>query len=205
MKLHDFLDHHRPAQSPIHRLPAGLKLCLAMAVVAAAISVALPQGWPLLGLLATLLAGAAAAGKIPWAFLAGRLLLLEPFVLGVAVLALFQPQGMTAFLGVLARSALCLLAMILLSATTPFPDLLKSLRQAGIPAILVSVVALMYRYLFVLIDEAGRMTRARRSRTFKAGRARSWKSSASIIGQLFVRSSSRAERVYGSMCARGWR
>ena len=158
-----------------------------------------------MGLLALCLAATAAASRLPWPFLARRLLLLEPFVLGVAALSLLQPRGPSVFLTVLARSTLCLLAMILLSGTTPFAELLAVIRQIGVPAILVSVVALMYRYLFVLIDEAGRMTRARSSRTFSAGPTRAWKSSASVIGGLFVRSSRRAERVYGAMCARGWR
>ena len=63
----------------------------------------------------------------------------------------------------------------------------------------------MYRYLFVLIDEAERMQRARRSRTFTSERSHVWKSLAALVGQLFVRSTERAERIYAAMCARGWR
>lgn len=206
MALHDFLDHHRRCESPVHRLSAGLKLALALLAVGVAVAIPLPKGWPLLALLAAFLTLAARASKLPAPFLARRLFLLEPFVLGVAILALFRPHGgLAAFLAVLARSTLCLLTMILLSGTTPFADLLGVLRRTGVPAILVSVVALMYRYLFVLIEEAGRMRRGRSSRTFRVGRVRTWKSSAAIVGQLFLRSSARAERVYAAMCARGWR
>jgi energy-coupling factor transporter transmembrane protein EcfT len=49
------------------------------------------------------------------------------------------------------------------------------------------------------------MVRARRSRTFSRDRASVWRSSASVIAQLFVRSSERAERIYAAMCARGWK
>jgi cobalt/nickel transport system permease protein len=63
----------------------------------------------------------------------------------------------------------------------------------------------MYRYLFVLVDEAERMQRARRSRTFTRLRTHAWESRASLVGQLFVRSTERAERIYAAMCARGWR
>jgi len=66
-------------------------------------------------------------------------------------------------------------------------------------------VALLYRYLFVLLDEMERMNRARHSRTFTQHRWRTWKNLASVIGQLFVRSTERAERIYAAMCARGWK
>jgi cobalt/nickel transport system permease protein len=95
--------------------------------------------------------------------------------------------------------------MILLTSVTPFAELLRTLRTLGMPALLITVLALMYRYLFVLVDEAERMQRARRSRTFLVRRAQAWQSLATLAGQLFVRSTERAERIYAAMCARGWR
>jgi cobalt/nickel transport system permease protein len=62
----------------------------------------------------------------------------------------------------------------------------------------------MHRYLFVLRDESGRMGRARSARTFTRGRRFAWLAAASVVGQLFVRASARAERIYDAMCARGW-
>ncbi|HUL77166.1 MAG TPA: CbiQ family ECF transporter T component, partial [Vicinamibacteria bacterium] len=59
-----------------------------------------------------------------------------------------------------------------------------------------TTIALMYRYLFVLIDEAGRMQRARASRTLRPSRAFEWRSTAALAGQLFLRSTERAERIY---------
>ncbi len=69
----------------------------------------------------------------------------------------------------------------------------------------MTTLALMYRYLFVLMDEAERMQRARASRTFTKPGLRSWKTLGTVVGQLFVRSSERAERIYSAMCARGWK
>jgi cobalt/nickel transport system permease protein len=69
---------------------------------------------------------------------------------------------------------------------------------------LVEVIALMYRYIFVLIDEAERMQRARVSRTFVKQKTLFWKNQGSIIGQLFVRSYERGERIYSAMRARGF-
>ena len=78
------------------------------------------------------------------------------------------------------------------------------LRRARVPALLLTTIALMYRYLFVLADEAGRMQRARASRTLRPGRVHAWRSTAALAGQLFLRSTERAERIYAAMCARGW-
>ena len=142
---------------------------------------------------------------IPLSYLAQRLLLVEPFVLGLAVLTLLQPGGWMVFLGIVVKSTLCLLAMVLLASTTPFAELVQVLRRLRVPALLVTTVALLYRYLFVLSDEIERMNRARHSRTFIRHRWRTWQTLASVIGQLFVRSTERAERIYAAMCARGWR
>jgi len=143
--------------------------------------------------------------RIPWKFVLGRLIMLEPFALGIAVMALFQENGIFIFLSLVVKSTLCLLTVILLSNTTPFSMLLASLKRFGVPELLVTILALMYRYLFVLIDEAERLSRARSSRTFSDSRLRRWHSLASLVGQLFVRSTERAERIYAAMSARGWK
>jgi len=63
----------------------------------------------------------------------------------------------------------------------------------------------MHRYLFVLMDESERMHRARASRTFTHTRRFQWHTLATVVAQLFIRASERAERIYDAMCARGWK
>jgi len=201
---HDFFDRWSRLDSPVHRAPAALKAAGALAVVVAAVTVPLRHGPVFAGLLVLLLV-VAALSRVPPSFLLRRLLVVELFVAGVVVLAAFQPRGGAVAAGIVLRSTLCLLAMILLTSTTPFAALLALLRRLRTPALLVTVLALLYRYLFVLVDEVERMQRARRSRTFVGGRARAWRVSGTLIGQLFVRSTLRAERIYAAMCARGWR
>lgn len=199
----DLLDRHSRLDSPIHRLPAAVKLVVAVALVLT--TVLLPVSRPLgFALVAAALLIVAALSRIPPAFLAKRLLLLEPLALGVAVLAIFQPGGWRVFAVVMVRTNLCLLTMILLSNTTPFANLLRVLQRVRVPSLMVTTLALMYRYLFVLADEVGRMSRARASRTFSAQRRLMWWSLAGIVSQLFIRSTERAERIYAAMCARGW-
>jgi cobalt/nickel transport system permease protein len=190
--------------SLIHRLPAIWKLIGAISFVVG--TVLLPRaawtGYTVSGAALLLIAG---LSRIPPLQLGKRLLSLEPFVLGVALLSLFQAGGLTVFLAMLAKSTLCLFCMILLSSTTPMSELLAVLRRFRVPGLLVTTLALTYRYLFLLAHEMERMRRARRSRLFVRQRFSAWRSTATIIAQLFVRTSERAERVYAAMCARGWR
>lgn len=201
---HDFLDRYSRIESCVHGLPAATKLLVALALVVATVLVPLSVVAYFVALAVCLLI-VAALSKIPASFLVKRLLLLEPFVLCVAVLALLQPEGGKVFASIVVRSTLCLLTMILLSNTTPFAELLRVLRRAHVPPLLVTTLALTYRYLFVLIDETERLQRARSCRTFVKRRALAWKSLATVVGALFVRSTERAERIYAAMCARGWK
>lgn len=188
----------------MHRLPAGAKLAAALAVVL--LVVLLPRtAWAAHAAVAVVLAMVAWGGRLDLRRLLLRLALLEPFVLGVALLALLRPGGTLLFLSMLTKATLCLACMVLLTATTRFSDLLAVLWRARVPPLLVTTLALMHRYLFVLLEEVERMQRARRSRTFATGRASAWRGSAQVAGQLFVRTSERAERVYLAMCARGWK
>jgi cobalt/nickel transport system permease protein len=194
----------RPARGALHRAPAGWKLAAALALVLTVVLLPRSQlAWLLA--LAVLLAGLLAISGIRLLFLLRRLLLLEPLVLGVAGLMWFQPGGASVFALVMLKANLCLLTTLLLSHTTSFPDLVRVLRRLRVPWMFVTTLALMHRYLFVLADEADRMRRARASRTFTRGRRFQWQALSSVLGQLFVRASDRAGRVYNAMCARGWK
>ena len=199
----DFLDRHSRMDSPIHRLPAAAKLISALALVLCTVLLP-PSRAKWLFLVAAILLAVIIISRLPKRFLLQRLLFLEPFVLGVAILALFQPGGVPLFFLLVAKTTLCLLTMVLLANTTPFSELLRSLKAAHVPGLLITTLALMYRYLFVLIDESQRMKRARLSRTFTASHSRNWRTAATVVGQLFIRASERAERIYAAMCARGW-
>jgi cobalt/nickel transport system permease protein len=203
MSAHHFLDHGH-SHGALRRAPAGLKLAVALALV---LTVVLLPRTQLAGLLAVaiLLAGLLAVSRIHILFLLKRMLLLEPLVLGVAGLMWFQPGGGRIFALVMFKANLCLLTTVLLANTTPFTELVGVLQRLRAPWLFVTTLTLMHRYLFVLADEAERMRRARASRTFARGRRFQWQALSSVVGQLFVRASERAERIYNAMCARGWK
>ena len=161
--------------------------------------------WPLLLAILALLLVVAAVARVPRWPLLRRLLWLEPFVLGIVGLALVQPDGLPRGGWLLLRSNLCLLTMLLLAATTPFPALLAVLRALHLPKLLLTTVALTFRYLGVLVDEAQRMQRARQCRSARPGAWPGWRVLATVPSRLFVRTTARAERIHAAMVARGLR
>jgi cobalt/nickel transport system permease protein len=185
-------------------LPAGVKLAGTLALVLAVVLLPGSQWRGLFGV-AAVLALLIWLSRLAPGFLLKRLLLLEPFIFGVAALMLCQPHGGGKFALALFKTNLCLLTTLLLSNTTRFTDLLAVLQRLRVPWIFVTTLTLMHRYLFVLADESERMRRARASRTFAPGRRFQWQTLSSVVGLLFVRASERAERIYDAMCARGWK
>jgi cobalt/nickel transport system permease protein len=143
--------------------------------------------------------------RMPPGYALRRLLVAEVFIMGIALLSLFSPQAAPIFLSTFFKSNLCVLTMLLLTWTTPFEDMLHELRRMRFPPVMLTTLALMSRYLPVLREESRRMSRARSSRTFTTRRRVAWQNLALILGQLFIRTADRAERIYLAMCARGWK
>jgi cobalt/nickel transport system permease protein len=188
----------------LHRAPALPKLATAIAVV---LGVALmPRRPDLLYLAPTaLLLVLWPMARMPVLSTLRRLLLVEFFILGIALLSLFTPLARPLFFSALIKSNLCVFTMLLLTWTTPFYEILLELRRLHVPAILLTTLTLMCRYLPVLAEESRRMQRARASRSFSSGRRLAWHNLTTIVGRLFTRSADRAERIYLAMCARGWK
>jgi len=188
----------------VSRLPAAFKLGVALAmIVGTVLAPPTAVGW-FVGM-AVVLVVAVALSRLPLLFLLKRLAWLSPFVLSVALVNALQPAARGSWLAVAVKSTICLLTIIVVSNTTPFSRILRVLKAVHVPGLLITTIALMHRYLFVLVEEAERMRRARASRTFTRGRHARWHASSTVVGQLFVRASERAERIYDAMCARGWK
>jgi cobalt/nickel transport system permease protein len=143
--------------------------------------------------------------RMPLRYTLRRLLLVEFFILGIALLSLLTPSAFPIFLSAVIKSNLCVFTMLLLTWTTPFHEILRELRRLHLPSEMLTTLALMCRYLPVVAEESRRMQRARASRTFSPNRRLAWHNLTTIIGRLFTRSADRAERIYLAMCARGWK
>jgi len=171
------------------------------------------------------LAGTLAA-KLDPAFTLRRSYVVLPFALAALTIPFITPgtvvyvipllgwtitgPGIIRFVSILLRMWLAMQGVILLMATTRFSDLLWGLRSLRLPSQLVGTIGFMYRYLFVLADEALRMIRARAARSPRCAHAPrpalSWQGrvTGSMVGSLFLRSLERSERVFAAMSSRGY-
>lgn len=202
---HSFIDRFAELDSPLHALEARTKIVGFTALTAAALM--LPPGagtsFLLFFFLAAVLMG---VSQIPLEFIAGRTLVILPFVLLAAIAAPWRDDiGFAWFSALLMRSLLCLIFLVLLTNTTRFTELLRGLRRMGVPRVLVLNLGFLYRYIFVLADEIMRMRLASECR--RVGRlplGREIGLLTSMLGTLLLRSFERAERMYQAMLSRGY-
>lgn len=111
--------------------------------------------------------------------------------------------GWLSFASIMLKCLLSMSAVLLLIATTSFPGICRALRKLGLPGLFVSQLLFLYRYLFVLLEEALRMVRARQLRTF-GGKGLPAKVFVQLVGALFIRTVERSERIYQAMLSRAY-
>jgi cobalt/nickel transport system permease protein len=155
-------------------------------------------------------------GDIPLGTLLQRILFVSPFLLGIGM---FNPifdrtpiivfpwlkfsGGWISFFSLLIKGILTVWSTQLLISTTGIMNIILALRMLGIPKVFLLQIALTYRYIYVLIEEAFRIIYAYALRSpFKRGV--NIKHIGSLMGQLLLRTLDKAERIYASMCCRGF-
>jgi len=217
---HAYIDKFAYQDSAIHRLDGRVKFLVVLVFTAVVIS--LPRtSLSILACYAVGPFGVLVWAGIPLRFVFKQILLVSPFVL---VLALSCPLydrtpvavGFGPFLwkmsagwlrcfAILGKFGVTMLALIALVSTTRFNDLLASLQRLGAPRLLIIQLGFLYRYIFVLIDRAHHILRARAGRRLKnLGFKTELRTAASMLGSLFVRSIDTAEHISIAMQARGF-
>ncbi len=221
----NLIDPFQARYSFVHRLDPRVKAVLTLLYVLA-VSLTPHGSWAAFAAFLALVLTAAWAAKLGMGFTLRRSFIALPFMLAALAIPFVTPgptiyeipglgwtvseAGLVRFVTILLRAWLAVQAAILLTATTPFSDLLWGLRSLRLPKALVAVLGFMYRYLFVLVDEALRMIRARAARSPRiAGVPKptiGWQArvAGSMVGSLFLRALERSERVFAAMASRGY-
>ncbi len=199
----------------VHRLHPVVKLLSALAVLIAVVSFGryeIGRIVPFVFYPAVLMA----ASETPYVLLHKRVAIALPFCLLAGVSNLFFDRtvalmlgnvaisfGAFSFISILLKTYLCVMAALLLVATTPMRQLTDAMRALRVPRIFVTVFEMTYRYLGTLFEEAGALHTAYllRSAQQKGVEVRHM---GSFVGSLLLRSFDRAERVYDAMKCRGY-
>lgn len=230
MHVH-FLDPYRHSHSLVHRLDGRVKFVLAVAFILTC-SLTPTSAWAVYILLLALILAVEILSSLGVGYVFKRALLATPFVMaalpviftmdGTKLFSLHlgawtltaSVEGLERFISITLKSWLSVQAAIVLAAATPFPELLQAMRTVGIPRLLVAMFGLSWRYIFVLVDEALRLMRARAARSgvsspnpkVKEGGGIVWRAQVTggMAGSLFLRGFDRSDRIYTAMLSRGY-
>ena len=219
-------ERYQAHDSAVHQLDPRTKLIVTLGLIVA-VSL-LPFGqWGLYFGIWLLLLAVSQVAKIGPGGVVRRSFVALPFAMAALALPFTVPgeviarvplvgwavtlEGLVRAGSIVVKSWVSVQVAILLVMTTSLPDLMWALRTLRVPPVLVSIVSFMYRYLYVLADEAGRLLRARASRSaalpgVRAGNTLFWRGRVAgyMVGSLMLRSFERSERIYNAMAARGY-
>lgn len=207
---------YRDGDSPLHRAPAEAKIVCLVLFVLAVVATPREMFWPF-GLYAVIILAVWRVARLPLRWILPRMLIEAPFVV-LAVLLPFAEggervsvagmhlsvAGLYAAWGIVIKGTLGVAASLTVAATTTSRELPVALSRLRVPALIVSVLTLMIRYVDVLTAEARRMRMARISRGDSPRMLHQVGATAKSVGALFLRSYERGERVYLAMLSRGF-
>ena len=199
---HVVLERWSRGSSFLHRRDARAKILalLAFLVVVATTSRAFEA---LAGFYLLLLVAAVIAAGLPAAGMLRRAAVVLPFSLTFAAISWLSGEPRQAVI-LIEKGYLSALAALLLVSTTPLPQLLRGLEMLGVPGFLLMVAQFLYRYLFVIAEQAHRMRLAGLCRGGLKRRSGGFRAAAGALGVLFARSYERAESIHRSMVSRGF-
>jgi cobalt/nickel transport system permease protein len=217
---HAYIDKFAYHDSIIHRLDSRVKFLVTLAFTVMVLSLSRTS----VSILTSCAVGpftVLVLARIPLRFAFKQILLVSPFVLILALscplydksllivsfgpLVLKTSAGWIRCFAILGKFVVTMLALIALVSTTRFGDLLAGLGRLGVPKLLIIQLGLLYRYIFVLIDRAGRILRARAERKLRnLGLKPELKIAAAMVGSLLIRSIETAEHINIAMHGRGF-
>lgn len=217
---HAHIDKFAYLDSPLHRLDSRVKL-IAVAVFTVFVLAAGRYSVSVLAMYAIGPFAMLVIGRIPLRFAIKHILTVSPFILVLAascplynrapMTVRFGPcewmtiAGWVQFANIVGKFVITMAALIGLVCTTRFADLLAGMEKMGMPRLLVSQLGFLYRYIFVLIDKAHHILRARASRKLRnLGFSKEVKTAGAMIGTLFILSLESSERINIAMQARGF-
>lgn len=193
---HVVLDQWSRGTSPLHRRDPRVKIItlVVFLIVLATAHRALPF---VFAAFLVVLCAALRWARVPLAGALARAGLVLPFTLVFAIVSWLGGDPARGAALVM-KSYLSALGALLLVSTTPLPVLLRGVEMLGAPRFLLMVAQFLYRYLFVISEEAQHMRKA------AASRGGSFRSAAGALAVLFVRSYQQAGQIHNAMLARGF-
>ncbi len=201
---HVLVDQWAGGSSVLHARDPRAKV-LALIAFLVVLATTPPNAVTALAIYAALLVSGILIARLPLGGLLFRATAILPFSLAFGLISWIAGDRMRAQ-GLVEKSYLSTVAVLLVVGATPLPRLLSGLAAMGAPRVLVLLAQFLYRYLFVISEQAQHMRLAAACREGSgAGRRRSrFRAAAGALGVLFARSYYRAEGIHRAMLARAF-
>ena len=113
-------------------------------------------------------------------------------------------QSLLAGARLVVRALGCVASVYFTVLSTPVTDLLPALKRLHVPALLLTLMELIYRFIFVLTETAARIRVAQQARLGYGSLRQSFRSFGTLLAMVFVRAYRRADRIYVALEARGY-
>ena len=160
-------------ENPLFKIDPRIKIVSCFLLIVLAVSG--DQNYVRFSTLFFILVVIAVFSRLPLLPLFKRTLVIIPFVVLVVMFLPFFGSGDTVEVfnvhlhvegvekckDILMKAFLSVFCVSILVEATEFPDLLKGFEKLKMPTIMVVLISFIYRYFFVIIEEARRMKRAR--------------------------------------------
>lgn len=201
---HVILERWTKRSSPLHSRDARAKILALLAFLIALATT--PSGASIrIAAYATVALTAVLAGRLPLFGVLLRACIVLPFSIIFALISWIGGDHVLA-IALVEKTYLSSIAVLVIAGTTPLPALLRGFESLGAPRVLISVIQFLYRYLFVISEQAQhmRIAAACRAGLRKIGRRDRFQAAAGALGVLFARSYHRADGIYNAMLARGY-
>ena len=200
---HVVLERWSRGSSPLHARDARAKLA-ALLIFLVAVSTTASQSQAAFAGYASMLVVAVGVSRLGVGGLLARTALVLPFSATFALITWWSGEPARS-LSLIEKSLLSGLAVLLTVATTPLVQLMGALESARVPRPLLLVLQFVYRYLFVISEQAQHMRMAAQCRRgTDARRSAPFHQAAGAVAVLFARSWERADGIYRAMLARGF-
>ncbi len=154
-------------------------------------------------------------GEIPLRFIIRTILPVIPLIILFAIANAFFDKsewvllsgvtisaGWISALALVLRSLMTMTAILSFIATAGMNGLFSALEKLKIPDFFITLLAFTFRYIHLLMEEAGHIIRAYRLRS-PGQEGISFQNWGPLAGQWFIRSYRRAERIHSAMLCRG--
>lgn len=205
--------------SPLHRLDPRAKILSGLLLILAVVLTPPVRGLEF-ALLTALLLATSRIARAPLSWVLARAALVLPVAGGIALFAPLAASGGSFFSSdlvaawggggwivawsIISKAWLSTLVTVVLSGTTPTPQLIRGLESLKVPDVFIALASFTYRYVDVFGAQVRSMRTALESRAPTMRRAGRWRLYGNLAGSLFTRAFDRGERIHQAMLSRGF-